>query len=98
MVATSTVRSHVSSKGQVVIPKSLRDAKGISTGSEIEFVDHPEGVLIRLPERSKIYTIDDLKRVLPRYSGQPITDEVMKERLDQGLRERWARKEKNSRP
>jgi AbrB family looped-hinge helix DNA binding protein len=98
MAAAAKIKSHMSSKGQVVIPKSLRDAKGIGAGSEVEFVDHPEGVLMRLPQRKKKYTLDDLLNVLPPYKGPPITDEMMQERMDEAMRERWARKEKNSRP
>jgi AbrB family looped-hinge helix DNA binding protein len=93
----ASAKSHVSSKGQVVIPKTLRDAKGIAAGSEVEFVDHPEGVLLRLPQERKRYTLQDLAHVLPRYLGPPITDEMMKDRMEEGMRERWARKEKRSR-
>jgi AbrB family looped-hinge helix DNA binding protein len=98
MAAAAKIKSHMSSKGQVVIPKSLRDAKGIGAGSEVEFVDHPEGVLMRLPQRKKRYTLNDLMTVLPPYKGPPITDGMMQERMDEAMRERWARKEKNSRP
>jgi AbrB family looped-hinge helix DNA binding protein len=91
------VKSHVSSKGQVVIPKPLREAKGIAAGSEVEFVDHPEGVLLRLPQERKRYTLQDLANVLPRYEGPPITDEMIREGIDAAMRERWARKERNSR-
>jgi AbrB family looped-hinge helix DNA binding protein len=97
MAAAAKIKSHMSSKGQVVIPKSLRDSKGIGAGSEIEFVDHPEGVLMRLPQRKKRYTLEDLLNVLPPYKGPPITDAMMQERMDEAMRERWARKEKNSR-
>ncbi len=90
-------KSHVSSKGQVVIPKPLRDAKGIVAGSEVEFVEHPEGVLMRLPNHRKRYTVNDLAKILPRYKGPPLTEEMVRERLEQGMRERWARKEENSR-
>jgi AbrB family looped-hinge helix DNA binding protein len=97
MAVAAKAKSHMSSKGQVVIPKSLRDSKGIGAGSEVEFVDHPEGVLMRLPEQKKKYTLEDLLNVLPPYKGPQITDEMMRERLDEAMRERWARKEKNSR-
>ncbi len=90
-------KSHVSSKGQVVIPKTLRDAKGIVAGSEVEFMEHPDGVLMRLPQVAKRYSIEDLSKILPRYEGPPITDALMRERLEQGMRERWARKEEKSR-
>jgi AbrB family looped-hinge helix DNA binding protein len=97
MAVAAKTRSHMSSKGQVVIPKSLRDSKGIGAGSEIEFVDHPEGVLMRLPQRKKKYTLEDLLNVLPPYKGPPVTDEMMQDGIDAAMQERWDRKERNSR-
>ena len=77
MGTAANTRSHVSSKGQVVIPKAIRDAKGLGVGSEVEFVDHPEGVLMKLPQRKK-YTLQDLMNALPPYQGPPITEEMIK--------------------
>jgi AbrB family looped-hinge helix DNA binding protein len=96
MAAPEKAKSHVSSKGQIVIPKSMRDAKGFSAGSEVEFVDHPEGVLLRLPKRDKKYTLDDLLNALPAYVGPPVTDEMIEEGINAAMRERWATKERNS--
>jgi AbrB family looped-hinge helix DNA binding protein len=97
MAAAPKIKSQMSSKGQVVIPKTIRDAKGLGAGSVLEVVDHPEGILLKT-QPSKKYTLEDLINVLPPYKGPPITEEVMKERMDEAMRERWARKEKNSRP
>ena len=40
-------RAKVSSKGQVVIPKQIRDDLGIVEGSEIEFVQQGRAVFVR---------------------------------------------------
>jgi hypothetical protein len=69
--------------------------KGRWCGSEIEFVGHPEGVLMRLPAPKK-YTLADLVGCLP-YSGPPVSEKMIKEAMEQAIRERWARKEENSR-
>ncbi len=46
-------RVRVSSKGQVVIPKALRDAYGIKEGDEVLMVPVEEGILVRtLPVKS----------------------------------------------
>ena len=37
----------VSSKGQVVIPKAVRDRHGWDAGTELTVEDRPDGVLIR---------------------------------------------------
>ena len=37
----------LSSKGQVIIPKALRDARHRSAGTRLEVQDTPEGVLLK---------------------------------------------------
>ncbi len=39
--------SKVTSKGQVTIPKPLRDKMGLRPGDEVEFEETDEGVLLR---------------------------------------------------
>jgi len=44
----------VSSKGQVIIPKSVRDARRWTAGTRLEVRDTPEGVLLaRIPAGAK---------------------------------------------
>lgn len=45
-----TYASKVGPKGQVVIPKELRQKYGIAPGSEVEQIDTGNGVLIRHAE------------------------------------------------
>lgn len=40
-------RGTISEKGQVTIPKSLRDAFGIRSGDRLEFVAEPDGIKVR---------------------------------------------------
>jgi AbrB family looped-hinge helix DNA binding protein len=39
--------SKVTSKGQVTIPKPIRDAFGLLPGTEVEFVSDDEGIRVR---------------------------------------------------
>lgn len=39
--------SKITSKGQVTIPKEIRDAFGLLPGTEVEFVSDDEGVRVR---------------------------------------------------
>lgn len=39
--------TRLSSKGQVVLPKSIRDAHGLEPGVEFVVEDRPEGILLR---------------------------------------------------
>lgn len=43
--------SQVTSKGQVTIPKRVRDALGIRAGSAVEFELRPEGEAVLVPVR-----------------------------------------------
>jgi AbrB family looped-hinge helix DNA binding protein len=37
----------VTEKGQITIPKELRDALGLGAGSEVEFEQHDDAILVR---------------------------------------------------
>ena len=39
--------SRLTSKGQVTIPKSVRERLGLHPGAEVEFVETPEGIRVR---------------------------------------------------
>lgn len=39
--------ARLSSKGQLVIPKSMRDAHGWESGTDLQIIDTGEGVLLR---------------------------------------------------
>ena len=41
-------------KGQVTIPKALRDHMGIEQGQEIEFVAQPNGQVLMFPAKKKL--------------------------------------------
>lgn len=47
----------VSSKGQIVIPKDVRDRLNITTGDQLEVVERPDGVLLRknAPKSTKTF-------------------------------------------
>ncbi len=40
-------RARMSSKGQIVVPKAVRDAHGWREGTELEFVERGDGVLVQ---------------------------------------------------
>lgn len=57
-------RTRVSSKGQVVIPKSLRDELGIAAGMELEAGSLDGGVYLRpLRHEKRLPTPEELGRV-----------------------------------
>ena len=73
----------LSTKGQVVLPKAIRDTLGVSSGTEFE-VEVRDGVLLLRPIRTT--TVDDLLGLLP-WSGEPKSLEDMEEAIAAGARE-----------
>jgi antitoxin PrlF len=82
-VPTSTVTS----KGQVTIPKEVRDALRVGSGDRVSFVLREDGVVEMRPE-----TVDlrDLYGALKR-SGRPVKIEAMNEAAAAAAVERFER-------
>lgn len=67
----------LSAKGQVVIPKDVRDALGLTPGQKLDVIRTGNGVLLR-PQQSKSgRTADeifaDIARIIPKWEGPPLT-------------------------
>jgi AbrB family looped-hinge helix DNA binding protein len=77
----------VSTKGQVVIPKEIRERLGWEPGTSLEVEDRGDRVVLRRVRRAPRTTIDDLRGCLP-YNGPPKTVEEMDEGIARGARER----------
>lgn len=67
-MATATVTS----KGQITLPKSVRDRLGIGAGDRLEFFESEQGFMVVPATRS----ITALKGLVPRQK-QPVTIEDM---------------------
>ncbi|KPF65969.1 hypothetical protein IP69_15960 [Bosea sp. AAP35] len=83
--------TRLSTKGQIILPKSVRDAGRWAPGTEFEVVARDGGVFLRPKPAEKRYTIDDLIGCLP-YEGPPKSLEDMQKGIDDAMRERWERK------
>lgn len=75
----------LSSKGQVIIPKEIRNRHHWETGQELQAVDTDEGILLRpafaFPETS----IKEVASCLS-YTGKPKTLEEMEAAIKKGAR------------
>ena len=78
----------LSSKGQVIIPKALRDARNWLAGQELIAIDTGEGILLK-PKQSFART--QLKEVAGclEYREQAKTLAEMNEAIAQGIMEQW---------
>ncbi len=73
----------LTSKGQITLPKSVRDRLGVGTGDRIEFVETEQGFLVLpatrdvralkglLPKRRKPVTIQDMNRAVAKMGRLP---------------------------
>ncbi len=87
--------TRVSSRGQVVLPASIRSRKGWGPGTELDVVDRGDEVVLRKrSRRAELYpplTMEEALARLPRYEGPHVSDEVIEERLTEYFRRDWWR-------
>jgi AbrB family looped-hinge helix DNA binding protein len=84
--------TRLSSKGQVVIPKSVREARGWKEGTELEIEDRGAEIVIREVRRLKVTSIEEVAGCLANaYTGPPISIEQMNEGIAAEAERRWRR-------
>ncbi len=83
-------RAKISSKGQLVLPKAIRDAYGLGAGSEVEVESAGDVILLRPRPRKarQTYTIDQVAGFL-KYDGPPVTVEDMERGIVKEARRMW---------
>jgi len=69
-------RTRLSSKGQVIIPKPVRDRHGWSAGTELEVEDRDEAVVLRAVGPWPRTTVAQVFGCL-RHEGQPLSVDEM---------------------
>lgn len=89
-------RAKMSSKGQVMVPKSVRDAHGWGEGTELEFVSAGEDIVLRpvrkRPSEFPPTTKEDLIAARIKYHGPPVSIEDMDRAVLEEARRRWDEK------
>ena len=76
-------KTRLSSKGQVIIPKSSRDSHHWEAGLELVVIDTPEGVLLKPVQPATPASLDELAGCLS-YTGTVKTQEEMERAIEQG--------------
>jgi AbrB family looped-hinge helix DNA binding protein len=56
----SAAKTRVSTKGQVILPKSIRDRLQWSPGTELSVEETAEGVLLRRSSRRTVTSLDEV--------------------------------------
>ncbi len=83
--------TRLSSKGQIILPKPVRDAHGWEPGTDFTVEDVADGVILRPVRKKKGTTkLSDLAGCL-KYDGPPKTIEEMDAAITAEIRARHAR-------
>ena len=94
MAKTAKLTTRVSSKGQVVLPKAVRERRGWTTGTELVVEERPEGVFLRGAPKTAPTRSEDVFGMLG-----PVDRVVSVEEMHQGVlgeaRRRWLRKSRD---
>jgi AbrB family looped-hinge helix DNA binding protein len=82
----------LSTKGQVVLPKAVRDRLGWRPGTRVTIEQTPDGVVLRRAPLFRPTTIDEVAGCLkPYYKGPPISVEDMDKGIEELFRSEWGR-------
>jgi AbrB family looped-hinge helix DNA binding protein len=86
------LRTRVSTKGQVILPKAVRDRHGWTAGTVLEIEDGPGGVTLKVPPKAATRQLDEVAGMLKKfYSGPPKTIEEMNAGIEAEVLRRHAR-------
>jgi AbrB family looped-hinge helix DNA binding protein len=87
MAKPASLKTRVSTKGQVILPKAIRDRRGWTAGAELIVEDKPEGVLLRAASKSEATRFEDVAGSLG-----PVDRVVSIEEMHQALLDEAARR------
>jgi AbrB family looped-hinge helix DNA binding protein len=89
-----TAQTKMSAKGQIVIPKELRNRLDWPPGTEIQIEESLDGLILRArrPARRRL-SLEEFAARRPKHSGPPASIEDMDAAVLRGARELWEREE-----
>ena len=90
MSAAEKLTTTISTKGQVILPKALRDKKRWAVGTRLVVEETPEGLLLK-PERIFPPTRHEDAFGCLKYDGPPVTLEEMDAAITEEVLARHAR-------
>lgn len=81
--------TRLSTKGQVILPKTVRDSRAWLPGTRFAVEETPEGVLLRPVSRFPVTRLEDVVGCL-KYKGKPKTISQMKQGIVREIKKRHA--------
>jgi AbrB family looped-hinge helix DNA binding protein len=82
----------LSTKGQIVLPKAIRESKGWKAGTEFTVEETPQGLLLRPKRQIKRITLAEFEKIIAKYKwkGKPATLKEMDEGIGREIERRHA--------
>ena len=90
MRAPAKLTTVMSTKGQVILPKAIRQGRNWPPGTKLVVEETPDGVLLRQEPLIKPTTVDQVFGML-KYDGPPVSIEEMNRRMMMAIAEDDAR-------
>lgn len=81
-------RTHLSSEGQIILPKALRAAQKWEAGQELVAIDVGDGILLKPKKTFQETTLAEVAGCL-KYEGTPKSLDDLEDAIRQGVREQW---------
>ncbi|HEU0067059.1 MAG TPA: AbrB/MazE/SpoVT family DNA-binding domain-containing protein [Sphingomonas sp.] len=81
-----------SAKGQIVIPKDVRDRYRFGNGDVVDVIETTEGVLLKRPSSTKAASFEDALariRAAVRYDGPRLDEGDWQAGIAAAVREKW---------
>jgi AbrB family looped-hinge helix DNA binding protein len=93
-----TTQTKISAKGQIVIPKAVREELDWPPGTRLEIQKVGGAVTLQpVAKKRRRLTLEEFERRRPKYEGPPVSLEEMDEAILREARRRWREKEARSR-
>ena len=90
MPRTSSLTTTVSTKGQVILPKEIRNERRWPAGTQLRVENTPRGVLLTREPAFAPTRLEDVVGML-KYDGPPVSIESMDAAVDNYVRNRYGR-------
>jgi AbrB family looped-hinge helix DNA binding protein len=88
--------TRLSSKGQLVLPKSVRDARGWKGGTVFDVIDGGKDAVTlvkRMPEaEERKMTLEEFRKLALKYDGPPVTERMINDAVLAEAERRWRAK------
>ncbi|RBP14350.1 AbrB family looped-hinge helix DNA binding protein [Roseiarcus fermentans] len=86
MAKAESPTTRVSTKGQIVLPKAIRDRRGWVAGDELVIEERPEGVLLRTAPKETPTRFEDVAGSLGPFPRTVSIEEMHQAVLDEAVR------------